>query len=54
MARSLTVKHEESPSPLFGILLLICGGMLLLAATMGAWADPAPAQPAPVEQAAIH
>jgi hypothetical protein len=49
MARSLTVKHEESPSALFAMLLLLCGGLLLLAATVGAWAEPSTQQPAPVE-----
>ena len=52
MARSLTVKHEESPSALFALMLLLCGGLLLLAATVGAWADPVPS--APVEQAAVR
>jgi len=49
MARSLTVKHEETPSALFALMLLLCGGLLLMAATVGAWADPSP--PTPVEQA---
>jgi hypothetical protein len=39
MARSLTVKHEESPSALFATFLILCGGFLLLGAAVGASAD---------------
>lgn len=39
MARSLTVKHEESPSALFATFLLLCGGFLLLGAAVGATSD---------------
>jgi hypothetical protein len=53
MARSLTVKHEESPSPLFALLLLVCGALLLLAAAVGTAPD-GPARDIPVEQATLH
>jgi hypothetical protein len=52
MARSLTVKHEESPSALFATLLILCGGFLLLGAAIGASAeadDPGATTPAAVE-----
>ncbi|MEZ4238318.1 MAG: hypothetical protein R3F59_19630 [Myxococcota bacterium] len=39
MARSLTVKHEESPSALFATFLILCGGFLLLGAVLGASAE---------------
>jgi hypothetical protein len=39
MARSLTVKHEESPSALFTTFLILCGGFLLLGAILGASAE---------------
>jgi hypothetical protein len=52
MARSLTVKHEESPSYLFAAFLLLCGGLMLLGAAVGMAEGPQEA-PAPVE-AAVH
>ncbi|MEQ1505687.1 MAG: hypothetical protein ABMB14_25865 [Myxococcota bacterium] len=53
MARSLTVKHEESPSALFATFLILCGGFLLLGAAVGASADPGEENPpTPIESAA--
>jgi hypothetical protein len=58
MARSLTVKHEESPSALFTTFLILCGGVLLLGAVLGASAETelpeASAQAATVQSAPIH
>jgi hypothetical protein len=47
MARSLTVKHEESPSALFATFLILCGGFLLLGAAVGASADSTEIDPGP-------
>lgn len=50
MAKSLTVKHEESPSYLFTACLLLCGGLLLLGAAVASTDSNAPPEaPAPVE-----
>ena len=52
MARSLTVKHEESPSALFATFLILCGGFLLLGAAVGASADSTETEAAPAIEAA--
>lgn len=52
MARSLTVKHEESPSALFATFLILCGGFLLLGAAVGASADSSESDPVPAIEAA--
>lgn len=52
MARSLTVKHEESPSALFATFLILCGAFLLLGAAISASAD-GQADPAEVQPAAV-
>lgn len=50
MARSLTVNHQESPSALFAVLMIVCAVLLMLGATFGAASD-APAETPPVVQA---
>jgi hypothetical protein len=52
MARSLTVTHQESPSSLFAVLLIVCAVLLLLGATFGSAAE-APADQPPM-QATAH
>jgi hypothetical protein len=51
MARSLTVKHEESPSSLFVVLMVLCAGLLLLGAAMSA-SDPGTPEATAVEASA--
>jgi hypothetical protein len=54
MARSLTVKHEESPSALFATFLILCGGFLLLGAAVSASADSKDLDPRPPIEAAAR
>lgn len=50
MARSLTVKHEESlsVSPLFAGFVLLAITCLMISAATG-WADPSPVTAVPVD-----
>lgn len=53
MARSLTVKHEESPSALFATFLILCGAFLLLGAALGTAGEPDPGQTPPASASTI-
>lgn len=54
MARSLTVNHQESPSSLFAVLMIVCAILLMLGATFGSASETAEQAPPPVMQAATN
>lgn len=54
MARSLTVHHQESPSALFAVLMIVCALLLMLGGVFGASSTTeTPVEP-PVVQASAH